>query len=130
MPPPGDLPNPGDLPSPGDLPNPGDLLSPGDLPNPGDLLSPGDFLNPGDLPNPGIKPRCPALQASLVAQLVQTSPAMWETRVDPWIGKIWRRERLPTPVFWPGESHGLCSPRGHKKSDTTERPSLAFFQST
>ena len=28
----------------------------------------------------------------------------------PWIGKIsWRRERLPTPVFWPGEFHGLYS---------------------
>ena len=27
---------------------------------------------------------------------------------DPWVGKIpWRRERLPTPVFWPGELHGL-----------------------
>jgi len=26
---------------------------------------------------------------------------------DPWVGKIpWRRERLPTPVFWPGEFHG------------------------
>ena len=23
---------------------------------------------------------------------------------DPWVGKIpWRRERLSTPVFWPGE---------------------------
>ena len=40
---------------------------------------------------------------------------------DPWVGKIpWRRERLPTPVFWPGEFHGLCSPWGHKESDTTE----------
>ena len=30
---------------------------------------------------------------------------------DPWVGKIsWRRERLPTPVFWPGEFHGLHSP--------------------
>ena len=30
---------------------------------------------------------------------------------DPWVGKIsWRRERLPTPVFWPGEFHGLYSP--------------------
>ena len=28
----------------------------------------------------------------------------------------WRRERLPTPVFWPGEFQ-----RGHKESDTTER---------
>ena len=26
----------------------------------------------------------------------------------PWVGKIpWRREQLPTPVFWPGEIHGL-----------------------
>ena len=25
---------------------------------------------------------------------------------DPLFGKIWRRERLPTPVFWPGEFHG------------------------
>ena len=32
----------------------------------------------------------------------------------------WRRERLPTPVFWPGESHGLYSPCGHKESDMTE----------
>ena len=28
--------------------------------------------------------------------------------LDFWVGKIpWRRERLPTPVFWPGENHGL-----------------------
>ena len=39
----------------------------------------------------------------------------------PWVGKIpWRRERLPTPVFWPGEFHGLYSPWGHKESDTIE----------
>ena len=26
----------------------------------------------------------------------------------PWVGKIpWRWERLPTPVFWPREFHGL-----------------------
>ena len=86
---------------------------------------------PGDLPNPGIKPRSPALQASLVAQLVKNSPAMQETRFDPWIGKIpWRKERLPTPVFWPGEFYGLCSLWGRKKSDTTERLSLTFFKST
>ena len=40
---------------------------------------------------------------------------------DPWVGKIpWRRKRLPTPVFWPGEFQGLYSPRGCKESDTTE----------
>ena len=50
--------------------------------------------------------------ASLVAQLVQNLPAMRET----WIGKSpWRRERLPTPVFQPGEFHGLYSPWGCKK---------------
>ena len=41
-------------------------------------------------------------------------------RFDPWVGKIpWRRERLPTPVFWPRE--GLensmdCVVRGFTKS--------------
>ena len=65
--------------------------------------------------------------ASLVAQLVKILPATWETWVrslgweDPWI-----RERLPTPVFWPGEFHGLYSPWGHKESDITERLSLLF----
>ena len=30
-----------------------------------------------------------------------------------WVRKIcWRRERLPTPVFWPEEFHGLYSPWG------------------
>ena len=42
----------------------------------------------------------------------------------PGVGKShWRKERLPTPVFWPGEFHGLYSPEGHRKSDTAERPS-------
>ena len=46
---------------------------------------------------------------------------------DPWVRKIpWRRERLPTPVFWPGEFHGLYSPWGHKESDTTERLALSL----
>jgi len=27
---------------------------------------------------------------------------------DPWVGRIsWKRERLPTPIFWPREFHGL-----------------------
>ena len=34
---------------------------------------------------------------------------------NPWVGKIpWRRERLPAPVFWPGEFHGLYSPWGRR----------------
>jgi len=56
-----------------------------------------------------------------VAQLIKNPPAMRETWVlslgceDPW-----RRERLPTPVFWPREFHGLYRPWGHKELDTTE----------
>ena len=43
-----------------------------------------------------------------------------------WVGKIPRRsEWLPTPVFWPGEFHGLYSPWGHKESDMTEQLSLS-----
>ena len=53
---------------------------------------------------------------------------MRETWSDPWVGKTpWRRERLPTPVFWPGEFHGLYSPRGRKESDMTEQLSLSFI---
>ena len=49
--------------------------------------------------------------ASLVAQLAKNLPATWETWFNPWVGKIpWRRERLPTLVFWLGEFHGLYSP--------------------
>ena len=56
--------------------------------------------------------------ASLMAQLVKNLPAMWETWVRSLVGKIpWRRERLSTPVFWPGESHGLYS-HGVAKSQT------------
>ena len=45
--------------------------------------------------------------------------------INPWVGKIpWKRERLPTSVFWPGEFHGLYSPWGRKESDMTEWLSL------
>ena len=38
----------------------------------------------------------------------------------------WRSERLPTPVFWPGEFHGLYSPWGPKESDMTKQLSLSY----
>ena len=48
--------------------------------------------------------------ASLVAQLVENLPAMWETWFNPCVRKILgKRERLSTSVFWPGEFHGLYS---------------------
>ena len=49
---------------------------------------------------------------------------MWETWVQslglipgfyPWVEKIpCRRERLPTPIFWPGEFYGLYDPWSHR----------------
>ena len=52
---------------------------------------------------------------SLVAQLIKNSPAMGRPRFDSWLGRIpWKREWLPTPVFWPGE----FSPWSQTKSRT------------
>ena len=56
--------------------------------------------------------------ASLVAQLVMSLPAIGRREFDPWVRKIcWRRERLPTPVFWPGEFHAVYSSWGPKELD-------------
>ena len=52
-----------------------------------------------------------------MAQTTKNPPVVQET----WVGKIlWRRERLATPVFWPGEFHRQrslvgYSPQGHKE---------------
>ena len=55
-------------------------------------------------------------RASVVAQLVKIRLKCRRPGFDPWVGKIpWRRERLPTPVFWPGELLEFCSPWGHKE---------------
>ena len=44
----------------------------------------------------------------------------------PGLGRFpWRRERLPTLVFWPEEFHGLYSPWGRKELDTTQQLSLS-----
>ena len=77
----------------------------------------------------GIGYRLQDSWASLVAKWVKNLPTMWEPGFDPWVEKIpWRRERLPTPVFWSGELHGLYSPWGHKKLDMTERLLFSFTQ--
>ena len=64
--------------------------------------------------------------ASLVVQRVRNLPAMREI----WVQSLgckdpWKRERLSSPVFWPGELHGLYSSWGCKKSDMTEWLSLS-----
>ena len=35
-------------------------------------------------------------------------------------------KKLPTPIFWPGELHGLYSPWAHRELDRTEQVSLSF----
>ena len=63
-----------------------------------------------------------------MAQLVKHLPAVQETWVRPlgWEDPL-EKERLLTPVFWPGEFHGLFSPWGRKELDTTKRLSLSYI---
>ena len=75
----------------------------------------------GKSPQEGIGYPLQYSYTSLVAQLVKNLPALQET----WVWSLgWkiprRRERLPTPVFWPGEFSGLYSPWGHRELDTSE----------
>ena len=66
--------------------------------------------------------------ASLVAQPAKSPLLCGRPGFEAWVGKIpWRRERLPSPVFRPGEFHGLYSPWSHKESDRTERLSLSVY---
>ena len=88
--------------------------------------------DPGSIPGSGRYPRerighpLQCSWASHVAQLVKNLPQCGRPGFNPWVGKIpWRRKRLPTPVFWPGEFQGLCSPWGRKESDMIERLSLS-----
>ena len=51
---------------------------------------------------------------------------MWDT----WVRSLGWEDPLEkgmatTPVFWPGEFHGLYSPWGGKESDMTEQLSLS-----
>ena len=65
----------------------------------------------------------------LVAQLVKNPPAIWETGLDPWVGKIPLEKgkathsnilawRIPWTIY---------SPWGRKESDTTEKLSLSLW---
>ena len=64
----------------------------------------------GSIPGLGRSPREGIIYplqyswASLVTQLVKNLLQCGRPGFDPWVGKMpWRRERLPTRVFWPGE---------------------------
>ena len=70
-----------------------------------------------------------SIGACLVAQLVKNPPAVWEI----WVRSLgWEdlleKERLPSPVFWPGEFHGLYSSWGRKESKATKQLSLTLYK--
>ena len=68
-----------------------------------EILIPGSGRTPGE----GIGYPFQYSWTSLVAQMIKNPSAMQET----WIPSLkipWRREQLPTPVFWPGEVHGAA----------------------
>ena len=83
---------------------------------------------PQDLPNSGTEPLS---HVSCISRPVLYCWGLswwfswWRTHLQcgrfgfsPWVGKIlWRREQLPTPVCWPGEFHGLCSPWSLKETE-------------
>ena len=59
--------------------------------------------------------------------MVKNLPAMQEAWVQFLGGEDpLEKEQLSPPVFWPGEFHGLHSPKGRKESDTTERFSVSL----
>ena len=48
--------------------------------------------------------------------MVKNLSAMRRLEFNPWVGKVpWRRERLPTPVFLPGEFYGQRSLAGSQR---------------
>ena len=60
----------------------------------------------------------PHNDAFMVAQMVKYLPAMRETQIQSLIWEDpWRREWLPTPVFWPGVFQD-CMVHGVAKSWT------------
>ena len=89
---------------------------------------PGSIPGSGRSPGEGIGYPLQYSWVSLVAQLINRIHLQCRRPgFDPWVGKIpWRREKLLTPVFWPGELHGLYSPWGCKESDMTEQLSLSL----
>jgi len=69
---------------------------------------------------PVLKPLLPTYfnLITLLISLIQLTLHLWKIP--------WRRERLPTPVLWPGEFHGLYSPWGCEELDTIEQLSLSL----
>ena len=55
-----------------------------------------------------------ASQVALVVTRLPSNAGGMRCRFSPWVGKIlWRKKWQATPVFLPGESHGLRSLVGY-----------------
>ena len=78
---------------------------------------PGSISGSGRAPGEGVGYPLQYSWASLVVQLVKNLPTMWEI----WVWSLgWEdplEKGIATPVFWPGEFHGLYSSWGRKESD-------------
>ena len=90
--------------------------------NAGDL---GSIFGSGRFAGDGIGYPLQYSWISLMAQLVKNPPAMKETWVQSLVWEDPLEKGKATPVFWPGEFHGLYS---CKESDTTERLPLSFIR--
>ena len=87
---------------------------------------PGLILGSGSSPEEGIANPLQYSWASLVAQMLKNMPAMRETWVSSWVGKIpWRRACNPLQYFClenPHEQRSLAgySPWDHEESEMTK----------
>ena len=87
---------------------------------------PGSIPRLGGFPGGGIGYPLQYSSAFLVAQTVMNTPAMWETWVNPWVGKIpWRASGNPLQYSCLEDPHGQRSLVGHiswgcKELDMTE----------
>ena len=95
---------------------------------------PSSVLGSGRSPGKGIGYSLQYSWASLWPRWLRIHLQCRRRGFNPWVGKIpWLRKRVPTPVFWTQEFHGLYGPWGCKESDTTEwlpfSQSLVFYYS-
>ena len=78
------------------------------------------YPGPGSPQDMDLDTTCSHLDQLSVDLSLILWPLTWGRKI------LWRRKRLPTPIFWPREFHELYSPWSHKESYTTEWLSLLF----
>ena len=72
-----------------------------------------------------------ATHSTILARKIPWTMVQRVTELDPWIGKICRRDWLSTPIEFSGEFHGQRSLAGYSPRDhTTEQLSLSLKYSS